>query len=169
MASLPADLFRYNTAVTTFSYCFRGCTKIESIPADLFRYNVAVTNFEGLFYAAACPAMANLPEDLFRYNVNVTAFGGSYGTFESCTTLTSLPQNLFKYNTKITTMQYCFYGTSALGEFTLYITSPSISNINSMTMYKAGASRIFHVPAGSRTETTFNAKAASYGYTIIGD
>ena len=85
LTSLPADLFRYNTAVTDFSSAFWGCASLISLPVDLFRYNTAVTDFSGVF--SGCTSLASLPADLFRYNTAVNDF---YRPFDNCPSLASL-------------------------------------------------------------------------------
>ena len=55
--SIPTDLFRYNTAVSTngFYATFRGCTGLTgSIPTDLFRYNPLVSTSGFYFTFLGC-------------------------------------------------------------------------------------------------------------------
>ena len=110
LTSLPADLFRYNTAVSTsgFRSTFSGCAKLASLPVDLFRYNTAVSTsgFYGTF--SSCTNLATLPVDLFRYNTAVST-SGFMDTFSGCYELASLPADLFRYNTAVSTSG--FYGT----------------------------------------------------------
>ena len=51
ITSLPTDLFRYNTAVSTygFQYTFYGCAGLTSLPGALFQYNIACTSFNNVF------------------------------------------------------------------------------------------------------------------------
>jgi len=51
LTSLPTDLFRYNTAVSTsgFRYAFYGCTGLTSLPALLFKYNTDCTSCANVF------------------------------------------------------------------------------------------------------------------------
>lgn len=109
LASIPMDLFRYNTAVTTdgFHGTFQDCTSLTSIPTDLFRYNTTVTvnAFNSTFWG--CVSLTSIPTDLFRYNTAVTQ-NGFYYTFYN-TALTSIPTDLFRYNTTVTSQG--FYGT----------------------------------------------------------
>ena len=117
LTSIPTDLFRYNTAVSTngFSYTFYRCTGLTSLPTDLFRYNTAVSA-QG-FYSTfcGCTGLTSIPTDLFRYNTAVSASGFSY-TFYGCTGLTSLPTDLFRYNTAVSAsgFSYTFYGCTKL-------------------------------------------------------
>jgi hypothetical protein len=102
LTSIPADLFRYNTAVSTqgFRSTFGSCTSLTSIPTDLFRYNTSVgtegfrTTFSG------CTSLTSIPADLFRYNTSVGT-EGFLGTFFGCAGLTSIPADLFRYNTAV--------------------------------------------------------------------
>ena len=104
LTSIPVDLFRYNTAVSTtgFNAIFYGCTGITSIPVDLFRYNTAVSTsgFQAAFQG--CTGITSLPVDLFRYNTLVST-SGFQQTFYGCTGITSLPVDLFRYNTGVST------------------------------------------------------------------
>jgi hypothetical protein len=116
--SIPADLFRYNTLVSSngFRSTFQGCTGLTgAIPADLFRYNTAVSTsgFYATFYG--CTGLTgSIPADLFRYNTLVSTTG-FLETFYGCTGLTgSIPADLFKYNTACTSFNLTFYGANKL-------------------------------------------------------
>ena len=111
--SIPADLFRYNTAVSSngFRETFLACSGLTgSIPADLFRYNtlVSASGFYATFYA--CTGLTgSIPADLFRYNTAVST-NGFRETFVACSGLTgSIPADLFRYNTLVSTSG--FYAT----------------------------------------------------------
>ena len=120
LRSIPADLFRYNTQVSTngFSATFRGCTNLSgSIPTDLFRYNtqVSTSGFYRTFYGCA-NLSGSIPTDLFRYNTQVST-SGFYRTFDGCTNLSgSIPTDLFRYNTLVSTSGFyaTFYGCTNL-------------------------------------------------------
>jgi hypothetical protein len=109
LTSIPTDLFRYNTSVTTngFYYTFYSCTSLTSIPTDLFRYNTSVTTngFNQTF--SQCGSLATIPVDLFRYNAAVTTSGFNQ-TFAYCYDLTVAPANLFRYNTLCTNFSGVF-------------------------------------------------------------
>jgi hypothetical protein len=113
--TIPADLFRFNTAVTNLLGCFAGNNLLTTVPTDLFRYNTAVTIFGnantlfGLF--SNCTSLTSLPTDLFRYNTSVTSFEN---VFNSCTGLTSLPEDLFRYNTSVTSFASTFQSCNGL-------------------------------------------------------
>ena len=117
LASLPVDLFRYNTLVSTngFNATFQNCTSLASLPVDLFRYNTAVSTsgFQNTFYG--CTSLTTLPVDLFRYNTAVSTSGFN-STFRGCTSLASLPEYLFRYNTAVSTNGFysTFYGCTKL-------------------------------------------------------
>ena len=51
ITSIPADLFRYNTLVSTlgFSATFRSCSGLEVAPDGLFKYNTAADSWQGCF------------------------------------------------------------------------------------------------------------------------
>ncbi len=104
LTSLPADLFRYNTAVSASGFygTFNGCTSLTSLPADLFRYNTLVSTSGFYRTFNGCTALTTLPDDLFRYNTLVSSSGFS-ATFTGCTGITTLPADLFRYNTLVST------------------------------------------------------------------
>ena len=112
---IPADLFRYNTLVSTsgFSHTFLGCTGLTSIPADLFRYNtlVSTSGFRYTFYG--CTGLTSIPTDLFKYNTLVSTDGFFY-TFYGCSGLEVAPDGLFKYNTAVDSWQGCFQNCTKL-------------------------------------------------------
>jgi hypothetical protein len=84
---------------------------MSSIPVDLFRYNTLVTDFGYCFYNGHSQLLASIPVDLFRYNTLVADF--SY-CFYTNILLTSIPTSLFLYNTLATNFSYCFYGCPKL-------------------------------------------------------
>jgi len=109
LTSIPADLFKYNTLVTDFRLTFSACSGLSSLPVDLFRHNKLVTSFYQTFQQ--CTNLASLPVDLFRYNTAVTTF---YAVFNGCTNLASLPVDLFRYNTAVTTFSTAFQQCASL-------------------------------------------------------
>ena len=117
LTSLPTDLFRYNTAVSTsgFFQTFYGCTGLTSLPTDLFRYNTAVSTWGFRATFDGCTGLTVLPTDLFRYNTAVST-SGFYYIFNGCTGLTSLPTDLFRYNTAVSTSGFrqTFQGCTGL-------------------------------------------------------
>jgi hypothetical protein len=118
--SIPTDLFRYNTLVSTngFQYTFSGCSGLTgSIPADLFRYNtlVSTSGFQSTFQN--CTGLTgSIPASLFQYNTLVSTYG-FYATFYGCTGLTgSIPADLFRYNTLASSNGFyaTFFGCTGL-------------------------------------------------------
>jgi hypothetical protein len=130
ISTIPADLFKFNTGVTSFNEAFWQCESLTSIPNDLFKYNINATqiaftfihcisltgisydtfinntnvlSFAGLF--SDCQSLTTIPSDLFKYNVNVLTFGE---TFQDCINLATVPDELFKYNTKCTDFGFTF-------------------------------------------------------------
>lgn len=134
LTSIPIiDLFRYSgTATTNFEATFSGCTGLTSIPADIFRYNTNVTTFASTFYNTR---ITTIPSGLFQYNTKVTTFASTFqnctaltailpgmfdtntlvtnfaSVFSGCTGITSIPTDLFRYNTAVTNMSGVFSGT----------------------------------------------------------
>ena len=102
LTSLPVDLFRYNTEVSTsgFNGTLFGCTGITSLPVDLFKYNTAVSSNGFRSSLQGCTGLTSLPADLFRYNTAVSSAGFQQLLF-GCTGITSLPADLFRYNTAV--------------------------------------------------------------------
>ncbi len=164
LTTIPTDLFRYNTSVTDFSYCFSNCISLTSIPEDLFRYNTLVTTFEQCFNS--CSSITSIPTDLFKYNTAATNFGSC---FSSCSSITSIPTDLFKYNTAATNFGACFRYCSSLNDFTIHIGSILVSTSSNFVTKKTGTTRTVYVPTGSTTQTKFNSVASNLGLTIIGE
>ena len=121
LTALPTDLFRYNTAVSTYGFnrTFRGCTALTALPTDLFRYNTAVSTygFNEAFYD--CTGLTALPTDLFRYNTAVSA-NGFESTFHGCHKLQLNPWIFFatgeegtRFLNRVSNFTNCFRLTAA--------------------------------------------------------
>jgi hypothetical protein len=87
LTSIPADLFRYNTAVSTYGFreTFRDCTGLTgSIPVDLFRYNtlVSTSGFYLTFYG--CSNLQLSPYIFFAPGEESTRFLNSPSNFQLC-------------------------------------------------------------------------------------
>ena len=109
LAGLPATIFRYNTAVTTFASCFANSYSLNALPAHLFDYNTAVTDFSSLI--TNCTAMSTaLPAGLFQYNTAVTTFASAFNNVR----FSSVPAGLFQYNTAVVSFASTFYGCNNL-------------------------------------------------------
>jgi hypothetical protein len=80
--TVPVDLFKYNTAVTTFEGIFSNNYSLMTIPADLFKYNTLVTTF--LYAFNNCTGLTSIPVGLFNYNTAVTNFGN---VFANCSNI----------------------------------------------------------------------------------
>ena len=103
LASVPAELFKYNAGAISFVRCFENCPQLSSIPSELFRYNTQATDFFGCFMR--CSGLASIPAELFRYNTQARCFRRC---FDHCTELASIPAELFRYCTQATDFSYCF-------------------------------------------------------------
>ena len=163
LTSLPADLFRYNTAVSTSGFygTFQNCTRLTSLPADLFRYNTAVSTSGFNTTFQNCTGLTSLPTDLFRYNTAVST-AGFYSTFYGCAGLTSLPDALFQYNVAVsmfgfnTTFQNCTGLTSLPADLFRYnIACTSFNNVFQNCNKLQLRSDIFF-PAGGETTRFLN-------------
>ena len=108
--------------LTNFSSTFQGCTGLTgSLPADLFRYNTLVSTY-GFNYTfnGRSGLTGSLPADLFRYNTLVSE-SGFCATFAGCTGI-SLSPNIFgppeEYATRFlntpSNFTNCFYNTGTL-------------------------------------------------------
>ena len=74
----PIDLFRYCTGITTMTYLFSECSKLEStgITTDIFRYNTNVTFFQRTF--SNCIKLTGITAGIFNYNTKVTDFDNAF-------------------------------------------------------------------------------------------
>lgn len=102
---------KFGSLVTDFSYCFQGCSRLESIPENLFVNSINATSFLSCF--SDCSALASIPEKLFANCVNATNFGSC---FYGCNWmyLTSIPENLFANCINAYNFNHCFLRCSAL-------------------------------------------------------
>lgn len=74
ITSISANIFQYNTKVTSFSSTFLACTSLTSVVSTLFDTNTAVTDFSKAFQN--CRALTNVLQ--FTYNNSVTTFNNTY-------------------------------------------------------------------------------------------
>ena len=102
MSSLPTDLFRYNTAATSFRIAFYNCSDLTAIPSGLFYYNAAAIDFRNTFNGCD---KAQLAIDIF-YPV------GSAVT---------------RFLNKSVDFYFCFYRTAFTGT---QGTAPDLWNVN---------------------------------------
>ena len=82
LTEISGDIFKYNTKVTDFYYCFSN-TAITLIPEGLFDACTEVTDFGGTF--AGCSKLQEIPIGLFDKCTKVAYFDE---TFKDCTILT---------------------------------------------------------------------------------
>lgn len=80
LATIGDDLFRYNTAVTSFGSLFSGCTSLTTIQTNLFQYNTAVTSFNRCF--SDCNKLT-LRNDIFGTDY-ASRFNGKTVDFSNC-------------------------------------------------------------------------------------
>jgi hypothetical protein len=112
LATLNPDLFKYNTKVADFSYCFSQVSLLTAIPETLF-WNCTASptlSFAGTF--RYCPLVTVLPPKLFRYNSNATSFNETFAQDTGITRIPVINENaidygFFYFNPQVTT----FYGT----------------------------------------------------------
>ena len=74
ITSISANIFQYNTKVTSFSSTFLACTLLTSVVSTLFDTNTAVTDFSKAFQN--CRALTNVLA--FTNNTSVTTFNNTY-------------------------------------------------------------------------------------------
>ena len=175
LRSIPTDLFRYNTQVSTngFFLTFRGCSNLTgSIPTDLFRYNtlVSVSGFAYTFYGCS-NLTGSIPTDLFRYNTQVSTDGFNQ-TFRDCTNLFgSIPTDLFRYNTQVSTSGFfqTFRGCTNLtgsipADLFRYNTQVSTSGFNA-TFY--GCTNLFGSIPTDLFRYNTQVSTDGFGYTFF--
>lgn len=106
---IPIDFWRYCPLITNLSYTYalRQTNTPFSVPVDLFRYNTEITTFENTFDTAHGITITD--SDMFRYNTKVTTFYECFKkTFEINTGVYTIPNGLFRYNTLATIFNGCF-------------------------------------------------------------
>ena len=92
ITSVPSNLYKYNTGMTTLNNAFINCYSITNIPEGLFKYNQNLTSIYGLFSNSQ---ITTIPENLFKDNTKATDFSG---TFQGCSLIKTIPGNLFDNN-----------------------------------------------------------------------
>lgn len=92
ITSVPSNLYKYNTGMTTLNNAFINCYSITNIPEGLFKYNQNLTSIYGLFSNSQ---ITTIPENLFKNNTKATVFSG---TFQGCSLIKTIPGNLFDNN-----------------------------------------------------------------------
>ena len=149
ITSIPADLFRYNTLVSTggFFATFRNCFGLTgSIPADLFRYNTLVSTLGFSATFRSCSGLEVAPDGLFKYN---TAADSWQGCFQNCT--------------KLQLSQYMFY--DAGGETTRFLNqSPNFTSFVSRSSFsgtQGTAPALWDCSYGTGTPTSTSAFAGA--------
>ena len=147
----------------TLRGCFNDCNFLQSVPERLFSNNNAITDISRCFNG--CTSLRIIPSELFL-DCTATNFGGC---FNGCRSLQSVPERLFSSNNAITSLSGCFVFCTSLADFTLHISSSSVTDCSSFVTKKTGTTRTIYVPSGSTTQTSFNNVASSLGLTIIGE
>lgn len=120
ITTIPSNLFKYCTEVTTFQAVFDACQLIIEIPVGLFNSCTKVTDFSIAF--DDCALLEIIPSGLFDHCPLITTF---FVTFQN-TALTSIPSGLFDYcvnaksmastfkNTEITSIPYDIFDHQVL-------------------------------------------------------
>ena len=104
ITSIPEDLFKNCTNITSFKGTFCKCTGVTNIPENLFANCPNVTSFEETFYN--CTGITNIPENLFAGCSNVTSFER---TFYRCNNIETIHSGIFDNNLKVTNFIGTFY------------------------------------------------------------
>lgn len=140
ITSIPEDLFKNCTNITSFKGTFCKCTGVTNIPENLFANCPNVTSFEETFYN--CTGITNIPENLFADCPNVTSFKE---TFSYCTGITNAPENLFASCSNVTsferTFSYCT-GITNIPE-NLFASCPNVTSFE-RTFYRCNNIETIH-------------------------
>lgn len=103
LESIPSDLFKNISDISSFKYTFENCTSLKAIPADLFFNATDAKSFKGVFYG--CTSLKELPSNLFLHTTKATDFESA---FYNCYNITSIPENIFDNVLNITNLKYTF-------------------------------------------------------------
>lgn len=137
ITSVPSNLYKYNTGMTTLNNAFINCYSITNIPEGLFKYNQNLTSIYGLFSNSQ---ITTIPENLFKFNKELITVSNLFGNSR----ITSIPENLFKYNIKLQTINSLFsgsgnitnvpenlfkYNTEVIGFNNVFNSLPNLENI----------------------------------------
>ena len=152
--------------------CFAYCSALTTLPADLFKYTTAVTNFGGYsggggggggrggaggggggsggrYGAAGNAGGTSSPENI---NSNPAT---THSLFDSCIGLTAIPINLFENLTALRSANGFFKGCSKLNPIVRF----GSTQISTAANFAAGTKSkgTVYVPTGTTTATTFKA------------
>lgn len=166
--SIPNDLFRYSTSITSVDRTFERCTALTTISDNLFTYNTSITSFNTTFYLSgisaiptnlfstnrlvtlfystfnSCNNLTIIPANLFVNNVNVDSF---YGVFANCVNLSAIPGNLFDTNVNATNMSYIFQNCTSLTTVPIGLFNENINVITFQNLF-FGCRNLATIPAG---------------------
>ena len=174
---VPDTLFANCQNLTNVAACFYS-TPLNTIPPNLFRNNPTITTTSEVYNGTVvdiygneekpvqgifnkCESIVSVPEGLFDTLVNVTDFDAC---FRRCKSLASVPEDLFLYNTLVTRFDKTFEDCKELS-CRLKIGSEIVSSVTNFCT-NAGQFTVV-VPAGTTTETTFRAYAATVNNLIV--
>ena len=104
--SIPENLFKNCTEITSFDWTFDGCKNLTgNIPENLFENNKKARTFTWTFNRCV-NLTGDIPEGLFKNNTELTSV---YGCFSECIGLDGyIYKNMFNNNTKLTNFSYTF-------------------------------------------------------------
>lgn len=136
LTSIPANLFVYNTELSSVRGCFKNCTSLKSIPEKLFSNNPKLYDFGSNYWKESdgcfegCTGLSILPEDLFAYAAKIDKLSC---VFMNCTGLTEIPENLFKENSALTKLYAVFKGCTGLTTIPegLFAHNPELTEVGS--------------------------------------
>lgn len=140
IVTVPAGLFDGLSLVTDFGYVFAS-SKIETLPTGLFDNCSSVVSFQ---YSFSSTPLTTIPSGLFDHSPNVTSINGIFSNsqitgipeglfnaftklvvatycFMNCSRMVTVPDELFKNCTLINTLEFAFYGATAVNPFPLKI------------------------------------------------
>lgn len=109
ITSVPSNLYKYNTGMTTLNNAFINCYSITNIPEGLFKYNQNLTSIYGLFSNSQ---ITTIPENLFKFNKELITVSNLFGNSR----ITNIPENLFSNNKKVTNFNQAFMYNPKLKE-----------------------------------------------------
>lgn len=108
LATIPENLFYFNSQITKLDSAFLGCSSLLTLPAKLL---APLINLSTIISGFQSIPITSIPSGFFDTNTSLTRV---YRTFNNCTNLETIPDLLFKNNLMLNDCAQCFMNCNKL-------------------------------------------------------
>lgn len=108
LATIPENLFYFNSQITKLDSAFLSCTSLVILPAKLLTPLINLSTITSGFQNIP---ITSIPNGFFDTNTSLTRV---WRTFYNCTSLEIIPDLLFDKNSMLYDFVQCFYGCTKL-------------------------------------------------------